>query len=68
MLSHTTETDYICKSKKTDMIFQETCKMSQETDMVLDLEPGKNEFLGMKAKALFMLGRFIMVIALHKFF
>ena len=46
----------------------ETDIMSQETDMVLDLEPGNNEFLGMKAKALFMLGRFIMVIALDKFF
>ena len=55
-------------SQETDIMSQETDIMSQETDMVLDLEPGNNEFLGMKAKALFMLGRLIMVIALDKFF
>ena len=49
------ETDIM--SHETDIMCQEIDIMSQETDKILDLNPGNNESLGLKAKALFMLGR-----------
>ena len=51
-------------SQKRDIMSQKRDIMSQETDMILDLEPGNRESLDLKAKALYMLGRFIMIIAL----
>ena len=43
--------------QETDVMHQETDIMSQETDIILDLKPGNSESLGLKAKALYMLGR-----------
>merc|ERR1712032_1656058 len=45
------------RSQERDVMSQETDIMSQEKNKILDLNPGNNESLGLKAKALFMLGR-----------
>ena len=50
-------------SREKDNTFQETDIMSQETNMILDLKPVNSESLGLKAKALYMLGRFTMIVS-----
>ena len=71
MLCRSHETDKMSQetdimSQETDIMTQETDIMSQETDKILDLNPGNSDSLGLKAKALYMLGRFTMITsALH---